>query len=129
MKNKFKLSVSNTEYFINPAKKTVTCKMKFSLDGPEQAMRLFYDYMYQYDQSMIDNEVIATAKLMPGDEFDENVGMKVARTKAETLMYRRAGRAMYRFGRYLASSLAHAQDMLEKSVCVIDHNDKYLDKF
>ncbi len=129
MKNKFKLSVSNTEYFINPAKKTVTCKMKFNLDGPEQAMRLFYDYMYQYDQSMIDNEVIATAKLKPGDEFDENVGMKIARAKAESLMYRRMGRAMYRFGRYLASSLSHAQDMLEKSVCVIDHNDKYLSKF
>lgn len=129
MKSKFKLSVTNTEYFINQAKKTVTCKMKFGLDGPEQALRLFQDYMFTYDQSLITNEIVATAKLDPKDTFDEDAGMKIARTKAETAMYRRVGRAMYRFGRYLASSLSHTEDMLEKSVNVIEHNDKYLEKF
>lgn len=129
MKSKFKLSVTNTEYFINQAKKTVTCKMKFGLDGPEQAMRLFHDYMFVFDQDVIPNEIIATAKLGPEDTFDEEVGMKIARAKAETAMYRRVGRAMYRFGRYMASSLAHTQDMLEKAANVIEHNNKYLEKF
>lgn len=128
MKERLKLSVRDTKYYINPAKETVTCVMKFTMDGPTDTMRAIDDYIWATNESF-DTTVTVTAKVRSGDVFNEEVGVKIARTKAESAMYRRVGRLMYRVAEHYSGVFKNVYDFAQKSSGVIIHNDKYLQKF
>ena len=46
MKDKLKVSVYNTKYYINQAKKTVTCVLDFELRGPDRFREMLFNFIY-----------------------------------------------------------------------------------
>ena len=130
---KFKLSFSEPQYFINEQKKTVTCKMKYSLKSTDYNLfRMFLDIAYwsKTDEDLIEYETIATAKLDPLDTFDPEIGKKVARAKAESFAYKRVSKQMLRiYNKYNLIMGNAVNELCIKSKGVQEHNDKYLSQF
>lgn len=128
MRDDLKLSVKDMKFFINPAKKSVTCKLSFDLLAPDS----FYAAMWAYNSTTGDDinySIKATAKTLPTDTWDEEVGCKIARAKAEALMYKRVKKYLFRFAGFQAANSVMAFEMVDKADGVIEHNNKYITKF
>ena len=74
-------------------------------------------------------KVKAVARLSPDDNFDENIGMKVALAKAENKAYEQVCVNLKEYMRSINTVIEQCKDFFYKSANVIEHNDKYLSKF
>ena len=95
---KFKLKFWEPNYYVNEKNGTVTCVLKFRLDGvigsqkdedAFRAVRYMTESVYGENNPISYSYTITeTAKLDPKDTFDAEIGKKVARAKAESSAYR-----------------------------------------
>lgn len=128
MKDKLKVSVYNTKYYINQAKKTVTCVLDFELRGPDRFREMLFNFIY-LTKDPFKWRVAMTARLDPQDEFDSNKGCQVARAKAETSMYLTTAKLLDRFTNYmLYDLLPYANNFQVTASQVVNHNNEYLSK-
>lgn len=128
MKDKLKVSVYNTKYYVNQAKKTVTCVLDFELRGPDKFREVLFDYIYR-SKDPFQWRVVMTARLDPQDQFDPDKGCQIARAKAETSMYLTTAKLLDRFNNYLLYNLLpYANDFQVTASQVINHNNEYLSK-
>lgn len=120
-----KLSVKTMRFYANPHKRTVTCVANFELLAPNyitgQLMRYSFD-----SNDFLDYSVKATAKVRPGDTWDEEIGFKIARAKAESMMYARVSRYLGRFLDYQDKTDIIVHDMIYKAAGVLEHNERYI---
>lgn len=128
MKEKVKLSVYGTEFFINRKKNRVRCKIQFDFKGPVNLICALRHFM-MLTNDPIEFDLIAEANLDPQDTFDINKGMSVARAKAESMAYNRAWGLIDRFTRFMDDNIDLNQEFVEKARGVIEHNNKYLSTF
>ena len=127
MNNRIKLSETHCQYFVNEEKKTVTCKLTYSLktdyDTEEALVHLINMFPF-YTQN-----ATATTHLAEGDTFDVKKGMQVARAKAETMAYKRMKQIIKTLSGKLASMLVSTNDFVNRADDVIKHNNEYLKTF
>lgn len=128
MKDKLKVSVYNTKYYINQAKKTVTCVLDFELRGPDRFREMLFNFIY-LTKDPFKWRVAMTARLDPQDEFDSDKGCQIARAKAETSMYLTTAKLLDRFTSYtLYDILPYANNFQVTASQVVNHNNEYLSK-
>ena len=136
MDKQFKISVIETEYFTNVKKKTVTCKIYYKIKTSEErkmyvinTLKGFVDGGMYVDCDYV-YTAVATAKTLPGDEFDQHKGEQISRAKAESMAYNRVSNFFVRLHNWYAENIASPMvDFVEKSLEVISHNKKYIKTF
>lgn len=125
-----KTSVDTYKFIVNEKKGCVTCVLEYRLTGTDLAV----DVMSVLDDKFYNKNFVRTAvgvaRLNNEDTFDVEIGKKVARAKAESMMYNMAGQ-------YINALLVKLQrdfmdpciGFLAKAGNTIDHNDEYLKQF
>lgn len=134
MDKQFKISVIETEYFTNEKKKTVTCKIYYKIKTSDDrknyainALNVFVDGGMYIDCVYT---AVATAKTLPGDEFDQHKGEQISRAKAESMAYNRVGTFFTRLLDWFAENVASSMvEFSKKSLDVVSHNNKYIESF
>ena len=137
---KFKLKFWEPDYYVNEKKGTVTCVLKFRLDGVNgsqkdedtfRAVRYMTESVYGENNPISYRYSVAeTAKLDPKDTFDVEIGKKVARAKAESSAYRFCSKILTKSIEKFTFNLASAAaDFVKKASGVVIHNKRYLSQF
>ena len=124
MRQKLKLSVYNTEFYVNEKKKRVRCKMQFGIRGDIDTLLLIDMFN---DRNCF--EVMAEANTDPQDHFDVETGKKVARAKAESMAYKQLNNMLRRIALKTYYAMQDFMDFDIKADGVKEHNDKYLATF
>lgn len=124
MRQKLKLSVYNTEFYVNEKKKRVRCKMQFGIRGDIDTLLLVNMFS---DRNCF--EVMAEANTDPQDQFDVETGKKVARAKAESMAYKQLTNMLRRIALKTYYSMQDFMDFDIKADGVREHNEKYLATF
>lgn len=128
-RNEIKISFNEPKFHIDRANKVVVC----ILEGkPQYPKRIDYTLTTVTDLRWDDIDTIkvkAIAKLSPDDDFDENIGMKVALAKAENKAYTHVCLILKEYMKSINKIVEQSKDFFYKSANVIEHNDKYLEQF
>ena len=119
-----KISITNTTYYVNTKANTVGCRLSFNIKGPDNTIDII-SLLFDHDCY----EVTAEARLNPEDNFDYEIGKKVARAKAESMAYKRVSRMLVRIAYKMNEAMMSFGEFIDKAERVIIHNDKYLAKF
>lgn len=124
----FKISVLDTDYFVNEKKKCVTCRLNFFIKCNAFAKVVFNsarDYL-----GPVGCEVIGVAKMHPDDKFDVEIGKKVARAKAESLAYKKVADYFTEYIQLYYNKITMPMlEFMGKADYVIDHNNEYIAQF
>ena len=133
MHNEIKLSFTDYQYYINNAKRTVTCKVVCTLNTPYNVSRLYSELRFSnfnLNLPYLDRFVVrATAHLNPSDNFDEETGIKIARAKAESIAYEKVRKHLKKLYEVLSEVNNHIAYFSNKALNVVYHNDEYLSSF
>ena len=134
MDKQFKISVIETEYSTDVEKKTVTCKIYYKIKASDhRKIQTINSLNVFVDGGMCVNSVytaVATAKTLPGDEFDQHKGEQISRAKAESMAYNRVGTFFTRLLDWFAENVASSMvEFSKKSNDVVSHNNKYIESF
>jgi hypothetical protein len=82
---------------------------------------MYVDYVYT---------AVSTAKIYPGDVFDQHKGEQISRAKAESLAYNRVSLFFERLHNWYSQNISAAMsEFIEKSEGVISHNNRYIESF
>lgn len=135
MKNiNIKLSFGEPKFFINEKKQVVTCMLNYQLNASDYASLSILRYLVRKYACTFDSYgesyVTAQAKLDPLDTFDEEIGKKVARAKAESKAYGVVEKALRTAFERFEDEFANAIDEFsDKSTDTIAHNNRYIKQF
>ena len=128
-RNEIKISFKEPKFHIDKANKVVVCILEGTPRYPkviDYTFTTITDLMYR---DVDEIKVKAIARLSPDDNFDENIGMKVALAKAENKAYEQVCVNLKEYMRSINTVINQCKDFFYKSANVIEHNDKYLSKF
>ena len=120
MYNEIKIRFNEPQYTINEIRGTVICTLTYSVVYPDCLSSLFKNNVYT---------VKAKAKTCIDDIFDEKTGKRVALAKAESKAYINVGKQCFKHCGNLGKMYDKLYAFYAKAIGVIDHNDKYLNKF
>lgn len=137
---KIKLSFKEPEFYVNEAKRTVTCVLRYRMHSTSDdrynklwsALRYMSDHVLDEDDNMLRYgfEVSETAVAGPMDEFDVEKGKKVARAKAEATAYKYTAKALYKvMGEALKVLIDSSAEFITKASIVCKHNKEYIETF
>ena len=127
MRNEIKLSFGEPKYHIDLANKVIVCVLECQPLLPQEIDWTAFNFMNEYFPAKY--TVKGIARLNPDDEFDENIGMKVALAKAENRAYLMLGRDINRYQKCMTKTFIACKDFLYKAHKFLEHNDEYLKKF
>lgn len=128
-RNEIKLSFKEPKYNIDLANKVVVCTLEAIPQYPESVystLSTLTDYTI-HEMNCIKTKAIA--RLSPEDNFDENIGMKVALAKAENKAYTTLCLMLKSYMVGINKVIEKTSDFFFKSANVIEHNDDYLARF
>lgn len=131
----FKLSFKDPKFFVNEEKKVVTCVLNYWLNLPDYISCETLDNLSRFygNNSLIPQYIMsvsAQAKLDPHDEFNVEVGMKVARAKAESKAYDQTARRLCNIFDNFIDKFGHSiETFCEKADGVVNHNARYINQF
>lgn len=128
-RNEIKISFKEPKYHIDKANKVVVCILEGEAKYPKAIDYSFTTITNLTFKDVEDIKVKAIAKLSPGDEFDENVGMKVALAKAENKAYEQVCINLKEYMRNINTIIEQCKDFFFKSANVIEHNNVYINQF
>lgn len=90
---KFKLKIKQPKFYIHSHKKIVVCELHCEL--PELPFKVKVDRKHStYGMFYGEFKVKASSKCRPGDEYNEETGMKIAESKAMIKAYDKARRML-----------------------------------
>lgn len=90
---KFKLKIKQPKFYIHSHKKIVVCELQCEL--PELPFRVEVSRKHPTNELFYGEfKVKASAKCRPGDEYNEETGMKIAESKAMVKAYDKARRML-----------------------------------
>ena len=127
IKNKIKLSVTDSNYIVDEKNATVTCTMSFKLKTNSDIENAFMRLMGEYPH--YEHEVTATAYLAEGDTFDLKKGMQVARAKAELAAYEKVQPLVTELINSISKMDIPLTDFEAKAYRTIEHNKEYIKSF
>lgn len=137
---KIKLSFKEPEFYVNEAKRTVTCVLRYRMHSTSDDgyNNLWLALGYMSDQVLNEDanvlrygfRVSETAVAGPMDEFDVEKGKKVARAKAEASAYKHTSKALYKVMDEALKVLTDSSaEFITKASIVCKHNKEYIDTF
>lgn len=112
-----KLSVVNTRFVVNEEKRTVACICD---------CRFKYIVFGSYKNEPF--SVTAVAKCHTNDKFDEELGKKIARAKAENKAYQICALECKLYKKHLNRALKNFTEFKEKANKCIEHNKGYIER-
>lgn len=122
-------SVSDITYHINEKKQTVTCVLTYRIRTSltnEFIIMSVNNKFYQSKQYI----AVGVSYLTPGDEFDVEIGKKIARARAESEMYKNTGEYIQKIMNKVNNEFMNsAMGFLEKCANIIEHNEDYISQF
>lgn len=125
---RIKLAFEEPQFFVNPTKKTVTCKIVSYIKFPNEVY-LNIGRVYGIDYTIIATE---TAVCRDGDVFDETLGRHIAESKAKKTAYQTAKNRVLEIMRplyFATKSLTNfVTDMMRLSDYEIEHLSDLSDK-
>lgn len=90
---RYKLKIEQPKFYIHSHKKVVVCELQCSI--PDLPFKSKVDYKYFNDVQIYGEfKVKASAKCRPGDEYNEELGMKIAESKATIKAFDKARRIL-----------------------------------
>lgn len=124
-----KTSVVDTKFSVNEKKGCVTCILTYRYKTDDLIEGVLGSIMPNH-WCYKEFEAVGVARLNDVDIFDSEIGKKVARARAESVMYRDAGT-------YINDALLKLQHrftdpatgFILKAGNVIEHNDEYISQF
>jgi hypothetical protein len=128
-RNEIKISFKEPKFHIDKANKVVVCILEGTPKYPSNIDYTMTTITKLRYADIDEIKVKAIAKLSPDDNFDENVGMKVALAKAENKAYEQVCVNLKEYMRSINTVINQCKDFFYKSANVIEHNDKYLEQF
>lgn len=137
---KIKLSFKEPEFYVNEAKRTVTCVLRYRMHSTSDArynnlwsaLCCMSDHVLDEDANVLRYSfmVTETAVASPFDEFDVEKGKKVARAKAEASAYKHTAKALYKvMGEALKVLTDSSAEFITKASIVCKHNQEYIETF
>ena len=106
--------LESPRFYVNEAKRKVTCVLVGYLDNPDI---LFCDEI----------KGVGTSTCHEDDEFNINVGKRIAYCKAENNAYKKAKNlVLERLSKTLKNSMLYSK-FIEKTHATVDHNVNYID--
>ena len=137
---KIKLSFKEPEFYVNEAKRAVTCVLRYRMrstsdDGYNKlwsALGYMSDHVLDEDTNVLRYGfmVTETAVARPEDEFDVEKGKKIARAKAEASAYKYTAKALYKvMGEALKVLTDSSTEFITKALIVHKHNQEYIETF
>lgn len=128
-RNEIKISFKEPKFHIDKANKVVVCILEGTPRYPKAIDYTFTTITNLVYADVDEIKVKAIAKLSPDDNFDENIGMKVALAKAENKAYEQVCTNLKKYMSSINNIVEQCKDFFYKSANVIEHNDGYLRKF
>lgn len=133
----FKLSFYEPEYIVDEENKEVWCTLcyRLNLDGNSKlanAIKRISELYLNDNYNAIVNDFCSTtvARPHPEDEFDKEVGMKVARAKSEVYAYKYMSKLLKKLSNVFTEDLNNmVKYFSEKEQNVVESNTKYIAKF
>lgn len=125
---KIKISFGDPRYIINQHKHTVTCIVRYEIKGNPKVMAMIRSLMAAND-IWPKFEAVGVAYLSPGDTYNEEAGLSVARAKAESNAYFHVQRCIDRTVCEFMGIMPSLQEFENKCTGVIDHNNRYISSF
>lgn len=119
-----KISVKKQIYYVNEKKKTVGCRIWFSVNGPDCVLTALDWFSDKFNW-----DITAEAHLNPVDNFDVEIGKKVARAKAESMAYTYVSKIFEDITFKMYKAVNSFMKFGEKANGVIEHNERYLKSF
>lgn len=90
---RYKLKIKQPKYYIHSHKKVIVCEL--NCDIPELPFKSKIQRKYFHNEPWYGEfKVKASAKCRPGDEYNEETGMKIAESKAMMKAYDKARRIL-----------------------------------
>ena len=122
MRNEIKLRFNEPEYIIDRENGVVVCKLTF--------VALWPSYV-EYGNYVLPRvrTVKAVARVGEHDVFDYEVGRKVSLAKAEQKAYRKIQRVCFKAIDECVKAFTTFKQFGIKAEGVINHNNKYIEKF
>ena len=128
MKEKLKMSVTNTIFYVDRYKHHVKCELYFKIKGPKTTVDMLEAFR-KTTNDPLSYHVHSEAHLDPQDEFNVDTGMKIARAKAESMAYKRIMKFLGRYYAHMGEISNDIDDLYNKGFDTVGHNDEYLKKF
>lgn len=111
-----KLSTDKTEY-ITDNKTFVKCILKTKLTNNKEKVEQMYLPPF-----------IGVAKLHKEDEFNYEIGCRIALAKAERIAYKRVGKGIAEEYKSLTNLTKDLDDFIYKAESMVKHNTEYIKK-
>lgn len=126
-RNEIKLSFSEPTYHIDLANNVVVCILECT---PKVPNIIDWSMWNMTGKNLpVKYTTKGVARLSPNDEFNENVGMKVALAKAENKAYAMLGDDIRHYMEGVTKAVEISKDFFYKATKVLTHNAEYLKKF
>lgn len=128
MINNVKIHFKNPEYIVDETNKVVICKLKFTCSVPDVVI---FASKYAFHESPVGTEQTAKSVVFAknDDEFDVNVGKRVALAKAENQAYSYVNNYVQSCKKELELALQAINNFKWKKAKVKNHNIEYMRKF
>lgn len=128
-RNEIKISFEEPKYHIDRANKVIVCILEGEAKYPKTIDYSFTSITNLTFKDVEDIKVKAIARLSPGDDFNESIGMKVALAKAENKAYEQVCINLKEYMRSINTIIEQCKDFFFKSANVIEHNNVYINQF
>ena len=123
---RYKLKIEPPKYYIHAHKKIVVCELQCSL--PELPFKAKIERKYFSDTLFYgDFKVKASAKCRPGDEYNEDTGMKIAESKAMIKALDKARRVLEDYKEVIGKEWDKANSSIDFFECTLGRECMHLE--
>lgn len=121
----FKLSFGDPKFFVNPKERWVRCSVDYYINCGDPRWGNMIDEFWRTSKDPLRMNVTVQVKSYE-NEFNEEIGKKVARTRAESAAYKRVMKFFKRYMDMHFDMTLAMQEFFEKAHETVAHNDKYI---
>lgn len=122
---RYRLKIEQPKYYIHSHKKVVVCEL--NCDIPELPFKSKIQRKYFHNEPWYGEfKVKASAKCRPGDEYNEETGMKIAESKAMIKAYDKARRILEDYKEIIGKEWDKARNSVDFFETVLYREGRHL---
>ena len=125
-KNQIKVSFGKPKYYVNEAKRTVTCVLDYDLQVPMPTN--YWQVINDTTFKGLCGTVTGTARCSEDDKFNTEVGMEIASSRAEQKAYVKCVTFLQKQWDNHMVYKKMLDDFTEKGRGVVSHNEVYINR-
>lgn len=126
---RYKLKIESTRYIIHPHNKAVVCILECSVPELPYLHKISDTYFGKTQGFNFSNnfEVKGVAKCRPGDEYDEELGMKIAESRATIKAFDKVRRAIEEYKDFVGKEWDKLNTSVDFFECVLGRECMHLE--